>query len=149
MGHAVNLIDIAANRDARWRQGRFGQGCDGALDGPAARGAVKVPATKKLAAWLSPVATFPPATCPFRTGNVDSPESGGWLLFRKAGGGVSGINLYRHGKGDKSPVKVGFYFRTPAIDTSPGKGELIYTARAVLNGEELGQPSDAVNVTIS
>jgi hypothetical protein len=71
------------------------------------------------------------------------------IPFRKAGGGVSGINLYRHGKGDKSPVKVGFYFRTPAIDTSPGKGELKYTARAVLNGKELGQPSDAVNVTIS
>src|SRR5262249_7824521 len=39
------------------------------------------------------------------------------IPFRKAGGGVSGINLYRQGKGDKSPQKVGFYFRTPAIDT--------------------------------
>ncbi|HST30390.1 MAG TPA: hypothetical protein VLK27_06075 [Chthoniobacterales bacterium] len=71
------------------------------------------------------------------------------IPFRKAGGGVSGINLYRQGKGDKSPVKVGFYFRTPAIDTSPGKGELKYTARAVLNHQEVGQSSDAVSVTVS
>jgi hypothetical protein len=70
------------------------------------------------------------------------------IPFRKAGGGVSGINLYRQGKGDKSPIKVGFYFRTPAIDTSPGKGELKYTACAVLNGKEVGQPSDAVSVTV-
>lgn len=71
------------------------------------------------------------------------------IPFRKAGGGVSGINLYRQGKGDKSPVKVGFYFRTPAIDTSPGRGELKYTARAVLNSKEVGQASDAVSVTIT
>jgi hypothetical protein len=71
------------------------------------------------------------------------------IPFRKAGGGVSGINLYRQGKGDKSPQKVGFFFRTPAIDTSPGKGEVKYTARAVLNGKEVGQPSDAVSVTES
>lgn len=71
------------------------------------------------------------------------------IPFRKAGGGVSGINLYRQGKGDKSPQKVGFYFRTPAIDTAPGKGELNYTARAVMNGKEIGQPSDAVTVTVS
>jgi hypothetical protein len=71
------------------------------------------------------------------------------IPFRKAGGGVSGINLYRQGKNDKSPKKVGFFFRTPAIDTSPGKGVLKYTARAVLNNEEVGQPSDAVSVTVS
>jgi hypothetical protein len=71
------------------------------------------------------------------------------IPFRKAGGGVSGINLYRQDKGDKSPKKVGFYFRTPAIDTSGGKGELKYTARAVLNGKEVGQPSDTVSVTVS
>jgi hypothetical protein len=71
------------------------------------------------------------------------------IPFRKAGGGVSGINLYRQGKGDKSPQKVGFFFRTPAIDTSPGKGELKYTARAVVNEKEIGQPSDAVSVTVS
>lgn len=71
------------------------------------------------------------------------------IPFRKAGGGVSGIHLYRQGKGDKSPVKVGFFFRTPAIDTSPGRGELKYTARAVLNNNEVGQPSEAVSVTIS
>src|SRR6266704_666266 len=71
------------------------------------------------------------------------------IPFRKAGGGVSGINLYRQGKGDKSPQKVGFFFRTPAIDTSPGKSELKYTARAVMNGKEIGQPSDAVSVTVS
>src|SRR5437763_162582 len=69
------------------------------------------------------------------------------IPFRKAGGNVSGINLYRQGKGDKSPQKVGFYFRTPAIDTAPGKGELKYTARAVTNGKEIGQASDAVSVT--
>ena len=71
------------------------------------------------------------------------------IPFRKAGGGVSGINLYRQAKSDKSPVKVGFFFRTPAIDTSPGKGTLKYTARAVLNNNAGGQPSDAVSVTVS
>jgi len=71
------------------------------------------------------------------------------IPFRKAGGGVSGVNLYRQRKGDKSPQKVGFFFRTPAIDTSPGKGELNYSARAVLNGEEIGAASDAVSVTVS
>ncbi|HEX4639482.1 MAG TPA: hypothetical protein VH170_08345 [Chthoniobacterales bacterium] len=71
------------------------------------------------------------------------------IPFRKAGGGVSGINLYRQGKGDKSPHKVGFYFRTPAIDTSAPRGQLTYTARAVVNGKEIGQPSDAVSVTVS
>ena len=70
------------------------------------------------------------------------------IPFRKAGGGVSGINLYRQGKGDKSPQKVGFFCRTPAIDTAPGKGELSYTARAVMNGKEIGQPSDAVMVVV-
>jgi len=71
------------------------------------------------------------------------------IPFRKAGGGVSGINLYRQGKGDQSPQKVGFFFRTPAIDTAPGKGELKYTARAVMNGKEIGQSSDAVSVSVS
>ena len=71
------------------------------------------------------------------------------IPFRKAGGGVSGINLYRQGKGDKSPQKVGFFFRTPAIDTAPGKGDLKYTARAVMNGKEIGQPGDAVTVSVS
>jgi len=70
------------------------------------------------------------------------------IPFRKAGGGVSGINLYRQGKGDKSPQKVGFFFRTPAIDTSPGKGELKYSARAVVNGKEIGRASDAVTVEV-
>lgn len=71
------------------------------------------------------------------------------IPFRKAGGGVSGIHLYRQGKGDKSPQKVGFFFRTPAIDTSPGKGDLKYTARAVVNEKEIGQSSDAVSVTVN
>lgn len=71
------------------------------------------------------------------------------IPFRKAGGGVSGINLYRQGKSDKAPQKVGFYFRTPAIDTAPGRGDLKYTARAVVNEKEIGQPSDAVTVTVS
>src|SRR5438067_3191231 len=62
------------------------------------------------------------------------------IPFRKGGGAVSGINLYRQGKGEKSPQKVGFFFRTPAIDTSPGKGELNYTSRAVLNGKR-GRPT--------
>lgn len=70
------------------------------------------------------------------------------IPFRKAGGGVSGINLYRQSNGDKSPQKVGFFFRTPAIDTSPGKGELKYTARAVMNEKEIGQLSDAVTVVV-
>lgn len=71
------------------------------------------------------------------------------IPFRKAGGGVSGINLYRQGKNEKSPRKVGFYFRTPAIDTSPGTGDLKYTARAVVDGKEIGQSSDAVSVTVT
>lgn len=71
------------------------------------------------------------------------------IPFRKAGGGVSGINLYRQSKGDKSPQKVGFYFRTPAIDTAPGKGDLKYTARAVVNEKEIGQASEAVVVTVN
>lgn len=72
------------------------------------------------------------------------------IPFRKAGGKVSGINLYRRRKSDRDPQKVGFFMRTPAIDTAPGKsGELTYTARAVVNGEEIGQASDAVNVTVS
>ena len=70
------------------------------------------------------------------------------IPFRKAGGGVSGINLYRQGKGDNAPTKVGFFFRTPAIDTSPGKGDLKYSARAVKDEKEIGQPSDAVMVTV-
>ena len=37
------------------------------------------------------------------------------IPFRKAGGEVSGINLYRQSKGEKSPQKVCFFFRTPAI----------------------------------
>ena len=71
------------------------------------------------------------------------------IPFRKGGGTVSGINLYRQGKRDKAPQNVGFYFRTPAIDTLPGKGDLTYTARAVLNGKEVGQPSDPISVSMS
>src|SRR5207302_1262934 len=71
------------------------------------------------------------------------------IPFRKAGGGVAGINLYRQSKADKSPQKVGFFFRTPAIDTSPGKGDLKYSARAVKDEKEIGQASDAVSVTVS
>jgi len=72
------------------------------------------------------------------------------IPFRKAGGEVSGINLYRQGKGEKSPRNVGFFMRTPAIDTDPGKpGEITYTARAVKDGEEIGQSSDPVSLTLS
>lgn len=72
------------------------------------------------------------------------------IPFRKAGGKVSGINLYRQRKGDREPQKIGFFMRTPAIDTAPGKaGELTYTARAVKDGNEIGQASDAVTVTVS
>ena len=71
------------------------------------------------------------------------------IPFRKAGGEVSGINLYRQRKGEKSPQKVGFFMRTPAIDTTPGKsGQLTYTARAVIDGQEIGNPSDPVSVTV-
>lgn len=39
--------------------------------------------------------------------------------------------------------------RTPAIDTTPGRsGQLTYTARAVIDGQEIGNPSDAVSVTV-
>jgi hypothetical protein len=72
------------------------------------------------------------------------------IPFRKAGGKISGINLYRQRKGEKSPQKVGFFMRTPAIDTEPGKArEITYTARAILDGKEIGQVSDAVMVTVS
>ena len=69
------------------------------------------------------------------------------IPFRKAGGGVSGINLYRQRKDEKTPQLVGFFMRTPAIDTAPGKsGQLTYTARAVIGSKEIGEPSDAVTV---
>ena len=72
------------------------------------------------------------------------------IPFRKAGGKVSGINLYRQRKGDREAQKVGFFMRTPAIDTAPGKaGELTYTAHAVANGNEIGQVSESVSVTVS
>jgi len=71
------------------------------------------------------------------------------IPFRKAGGEVSGINLYRQGKGESSPHLVGFFWRTPAIDTKPGSGQLTYTARAVIHDKEIGQPSDAVAVNVS
>lgn len=72
------------------------------------------------------------------------------IPFRKAGGEVSGINLYRQGKGEKSPQLVGFFWRTPAIDTAPGRsGQLTYTARAVIQDKEIGQPSDAVTLNVS
>lgn len=71
------------------------------------------------------------------------------IPFRKAGGKVSGINLYRRRKSDSEPQKVGFFMRTPAIDTAPGKsGEITYTARAVVSGQEIGKASDAVSVTV-
>ncbi len=72
------------------------------------------------------------------------------IPFRKAGGKVSGINLYRQRKGDREPQKIGFFMRTPAIDIAPGKpGELTYTARAIKEGHEIGQMSDAVTLTLS
>jgi hypothetical protein len=72
------------------------------------------------------------------------------IPFRKAGGSVGGINLYRQRKGESSPQLVGFFMRTPAIDTAPGKpGQLTYTARAVVSGKEIGQSSSAVSVVVS
>src|ERR1700730_10213801 len=80
---------------------------------------------------------------PRQTGNVVT------IPFRKAGGNVDGINLYRQRKGESSPQKVGFFMRTPSVDGAPGKsGQITYTARAVVNGKEIGQPSDAVTVTL-
>ena len=75
------------------------------------------------------------------------------IPFRKAGGEVSGINLYRQRKGDGAPELVNFFMRTPAVDPLPpassGKSEeRTYTARAVINGKEIGQPSDPVRVTV-
>ena len=75
------------------------------------------------------------------------------LPFRKAGGEVSGINLYRQRKGESTPQLVSFFKRTPAVDPapplSPGKSEeRTYTARAAINGKEIGQPSDPVTVTV-
>lgn len=72
------------------------------------------------------------------------------IPFRKAGGKVSGINLYRQRKGDRALEKVGFFMRTPAIDIDPGtSGQLSYTARAVKDGDEIGQKSDPVSITLS
>lgn len=72
------------------------------------------------------------------------------IPFRKAGGKVSGINLYRQRKGDPEPQKIGFFMRTPAIDTAPGKsGQLTYHARAIKDGKEIGRSSDPVTVTVS
>jgi hypothetical protein len=72
------------------------------------------------------------------------------IPFRKAGGVVHGINLYRRRKGDKKPQLVGFFMRTPAIDGSPGKsGQTTYTARSVIADKEIGKSSDAVTVTLS
>jgi hypothetical protein len=72
------------------------------------------------------------------------------IPFRKAGGEVFGINLYRQHKGERAPEKLGFFMRTPAIDTAPGKaGEITYTARAVIDDKEIGQASDPVKVTFS
>jgi hypothetical protein len=70
--------------------------------------------------------------------------------FRKAGGEVDGINLYRQRKGENSRELIAFFMRTPAIDSSAGKsGQLTYTARAVIDGKEVGLPSDAVSVTVT
>ena len=73
--------------------------------------------------------------------------------FRKAGGEVAGINLYRQQKGEGVPELVNFFMRTPAVDplplSTPGKPEQrTYTARAVINGKEVGQPSDPVGITV-
>jgi hypothetical protein len=75
------------------------------------------------------------------------------IPFRKAGGEVAGINLYRKRDGDDAPRLVNFFMRTPAVDplppATPGKSEQrTYTARAVMNGKEIGQPSDPVGVTV-
>ncbi|MEY2484771.1 MAG: hypothetical protein QOG67_2900 [Verrucomicrobiota bacterium] len=79
---------------------------------------------------------------PRRTGDLVT------IPFRKAGGEVSGINLYRQSEGETQPQLVGFFFRTPAIDTAPGKsGQLTYTARAVVDKMEIGQPSEAVKLS--
>ena len=72
------------------------------------------------------------------------------IPFRKAGGKISGINLYRQRKGEPAPEKIGFFMRTPAIDTDPAtSAQLTYTARAVKDGDEIGQPSDPVTIVVS
>jgi len=76
------------------------------------------------------------------------------IPFRKAGGDVAGINLYRQRKGDSAPQLINFFKRTPALDPSPvatpGKSEeRNYTARGVMNGKEIGKPSDVVTVTVT
>jgi hypothetical protein len=98
-------------------------------------------ALKIVAAKLDPQKYKAELGQPRRTGNFVT------IPFRKAGGEVSGINLYRQCKGEQSPQQVGFFFRTPAIDTSGASGkECNYTARAVVDGKEIGHPSDAVTV---
>ncbi len=72
------------------------------------------------------------------------------IPFRKADGEVKGINLYRQCKGEKTPQRIQFFFRTPAIDTTARPSEeCTYTARAVINDQEIGQPSDTVTVMIN
>ena len=81
-------------------------------------------------------------------GRARQTGTGVTIPFRKAGGEVDGINLYRQRKSD-APELVGFFMRTPAMDTAPGKsGEISYTARAVVNKKEVGQPSDAVKAVV-
>ncbi len=95
-----------------------------------------------VAAKIDPKSYKAELGVPRRTGNFVT------IPFRKAGGNVGGINLYRQCKGENAPAKIGFFFRTPAIDTTPpGSGNIegcTYTARAVIDGKEIGQPSDAV-----
>jgi hypothetical protein len=73
--------------------------------------------------------------------------------FRKAGGEVAGVNLYRQRKGETAPQLLNFFRRTPALDPSPPASpekpeQRTYTVRAVVNGKEIGQPSDPVTVTV-
>ena len=75
--------------------------------------------------------------------------------FRKAGGKINGINLYRQRAGEASPTLVKFFMRTPAVDTAPlaqANGaalKVTYTARAVVNDEEVGQPSESRSLMVS
>jgi hypothetical protein len=102
-------------------------------------------ALKIISAKLDPTKYKAELGQPRRTGDYVT------IPFRKAGGNVSGINLYRQCKGESAPKQVGFFFRTPAIDTTPMSSkpeDCKYTAHAVVDGNEIGQSSDAVSVAV-
>ena len=71
--------------------------------------------------------------------------------YDAAGAEMSGIQTISVSNAEVNKllaIEEGHFVDLKAIDTSPAKGELKYTGRAVLNGKEIGQPSDSVKLTV-